>query len=986
MKRFILFILVTQFLSFAACKEKSSTPSVPQAQAVPPGVFQSPVLEVPASRMKEAFLSEYHLQPDRRAMMAIAEIHNLLSGQKKNLAGARPARGKWSIVYNNEAVGELPEFPDFADFKNLLQQWTVKTAKQHGFEFLSGSKTVPSGDLPFLMPASIDRLRKLGAQWNRKQADSAILIDASRILVSLSFQSLDQLEIADLVPARALAMIAVAQSLNGTPMLKAECLLAHVMGYSKHASNLATMLPENDAVRLFMDQEDDRLKDLAFGSTASEETKYLYLARLALKRDATAWTRIASELIEDQEASLSLLKSGLDVKRFEMAGLSRYVQPLVLKQILATTQPGADPTRLFTYDAAALTKQFEQELENYTKQQSGPFWDGEYSAAFLRGYFYSAPDFEGRHYLDSLSSVQAAKEFHAQLGQSSSHIESQFQLWYSRLLDAFQGKSNERALVRDLSSLNSLGAPSLMRWVQQMIKRLPVNSREFSVVARQLATRFDSRLSHRLFLQEIAYSRLADLKLAEKLCRSVVDSVAPGSAEGMKCAHFIGEDEWILKILHSPKQDFSSRATALFLLKRDSSDRQLVLKEFQNSIRLQPDNWSLRSQYVEFLRDGNDFSGALAAIQDWLAKYGADSSGFDAIHAHIRLAHTYNMMGQYGKAWAAIEPVVRSGQSNALMEAADIQDRLKRKQESQKLVNSAMERYPGSLQIRIDTAKILWRNEKYTGAAQLFTTFKYPITYHDWCEPVATGFAEVFSKQKEDIVLVALSSMLQSGIKAADLNCVDNKIEENGKTKLAFAVYDKLFQGGGMPQNAFLDGYDYLLKIKNQKEALDWICAKIPAPQRNPYSISALQRGEYSLLWDFVQQPNPNDHVNVVWLFRAVAFVKQKGNDSHSAQLLQYYNQPSQDFIHQLGRYLMGLTSETELLQTAITPSFKCQASYYIGVKAHAEGRYDDASDWYRISVETGEERDLSFQYAYDTLFKWANTGRGIWFTKKEKL
>jgi hypothetical protein len=32
----------------------------------------------------------------------------------------------------------------------------------------------------------------------------------------------------------------------------------------------------------------------------------------------------------------------------------------------------------------------------------------------------------------------------------------------------------------------------------------------------------------------------------------------------------------------------------------------------------------------------------------------------------------------------------------------------------------------------------------------------------------------------------------------------------------------------------------------------------------------------------------------------------------------------------------------------------RCEVSYYIGLKAQSEGRCEDASDWYRISVETG--------------------------------
>jgi len=57
-----------------------------------------------------------------------------------------------------------------------------------------------------------------------------------------------------------------------------------------------------------------------------------------------------------------------------------------------------------------------------------------------------------------------------------------------------------------------------------------------------------------------------------------------------------------------------------------------------------------------------------------------------------------------------------------------------------------------------------------------------------------------------------------------------------------------------------------------------------------------------------------------------------------------------------IGQYLLGLADEAAvlaLMQHADAHG-RCQAAYYLGLKARNEARYADALGWFRVAVATG--------------------------------
>ncbi len=79
-----------------------------------------------------------------------------------------------------------------------------------------------------------------------------------------------------------------------------------------------------------------------------------------------------------------------------------------------------------------------------------------------------------------------------------------------------------------------------------------------------------------------------------------------------------------------------------------------------------------------------------------------------------------------------------------------------------------------------------------------------------------------------------------------------------------------------------------------------------------------------------------------------------------------------------MGRYLVGLATEAEMLGLAKTPDRRCEVAYYLGVRARAEGRYEDASEWFLVAVATGQTLEGEYTWATDQLANWAGTRQSL--------
>ena len=74
----------------------------------------------------------------------------------------------------------------------------------------------------------------------------------------------------------------------------------------------------------------------------------------------------------------------------------------------------------------------------------------------------------------------------------------------------------------------------------------------------------------------------------------------------------------------------------------------------------------------------------------------------------------------------------------------------------------------------------------------------------------------------------------------------------------------------------------------------------------------------------------------------------------------------------------VGLEDQAQVLSLVTQPNRLCEVAYYVGLKAEAEGRIEDAIAWYRVVLDTGLMQEGEYRWALDALWSWASRARSI--------
>jgi len=149
--------------------------------------------------------------------------------------------------------------------------------------------------------------------------------------------------------------------------------------------------------------------------------------------------------------------------------------------------------------------------------------------------------------------------------------------------------------------------------------------------------------------------------------------------------------------------------------------------------------------------------------------------------------------------------------------------------------------------------------------------------------------------------------------------------------------------------------------------ALSWLRSKIPAGRVNASArliVEESAQDEFDLLWDLIPNPQGPDS-ETVWLLRAATSLAREGKDLRRGMLLRYYSQQGTSMEHTLGRFLIGQVSEKGLAALATSPARRCQAAFFLGLKAAAEGRSAESWEWYRVAIETKAEDCAEYTWAW---------------------
>jgi hypothetical protein len=962
----------------------------------------------------------FRLRPDRRFLIALGELKLLMERGSPVRLHLEWKNDAWRIDSSGVLIGTVPEIANYADYRRVLS--TSSTSLQAGSRRTADpAQSAGFGDVrsaidQFDARACVDALKKIDAAWPASgPPDPELAALAARAYLVLSIQSLDELEMADLFRARALALSALAEGLGRAPDPSDEALLACVLDYRPDAVRIAAALPANNDVRMYAESRTADLARAARAVRSDRRTRYLALLSLASRHEREAWMKFQEEQFASEGFSLPVLNAAVRLNDF---GMDSYVGGATVYAALEnlTGPPGVERRegvavpafRLVRevleqfigavrqeehVESAGLIRHFEEELAKASRGIRGPLWDEHSVRAWHRSGFYSGLYLVGRFNLDSLGSVEGTKEFAAYLQGSPPGPAAQFAQWYGDLSALLSGGKVTDRHFDDLVDLTALGSPSVQRMVEVVKNEYYHKRFAYGLVGARVAGRLDSRPSNVAFMKSIAVYPLQDMSMVESLCERWLAQGWSDTTSGIemtgRCLWFNGDTTGLSALLANREIDVLARGELLYRYCMAPGASEHFCRARFPGLAAEAGyaepvifGWSYYLQHVP-----KDFAGAQRAVASWLAHHD-QSEGLTWAIFRGRLARLISKQGRHDEAWRVIQPALESGQGSVLCWGADILVRLGRLEEAYGLARGIVDRYPESAEGRATLADVLWRQKRYSEAAFVLDPPEggYKVNGVGYRDEVAPRFADTFAKAPDEAVRSAFAALLGQGISADALGDLIAPLAEAGRYELAFLEQSSLSSKGlrhvwDMGEQTFHSAR-YLEKAKGRAEAISWLQGTIAPERREFYLESFFNLRGFDLVWDAVPPAAEPKLSDWLWLLRAgSSMVDEAVSRSHQAALLEHYRDAkaeNADIV--IGRYLAGLEYRDVVVAAAKTPVDRCKAAYFFGLQELATGRYEEASDWYQLVYDTCGNTwawRLS-QFAWRTLNEWSAYDRNL--------
>lgn len=896
------------------------------------------------SSFREALADRHELRPDRRFLIALALADCLLSGSDPGELRGEYRAGRWTLVQRRAELGSLPALPDFGDALSLISRRVRKSAAASAFELGSAAEIVEMEALraridemqPAELPKALERIDQL---WTSGGKSAEVLELAARGLVFLTLLSDDRLDLTDTLAGRAMVTLVMAREIGGADLRQEEALLALKMDYGSHAAAIARSLPEDDPVRLFVLGDEQGLRGLAERPGADGLTRQLAGRGLAA----------TSPELGDPGDDLSLPPFVPTSFR-----LALYVAAYIVEQ------NGLDP--------ASTAAGFEQQVAERNRHLGGPFLNADTYHAYLSGAFYSEIYREASRRLGGRE--RGGGSIERRLGGADG-LAAELSRWYMHL-----ESPNPAELEADLQELDLLGPTALRRTLDALQSVDPARQKR---AAHALASRLDSRISHQFMLASLSGSHLYDPRTRERLYRRIAEVAGLQKPRvDAWLAMYRRDARALAAIAFDPNASPDLRIYALELAaSRDVLEDSEIRTGFRGLVSAAPLDWDVREAFLEYLEDEDDVDASIELVRDWLERSG-EPRGFPTIFARTAMARLLQARGDLDRALEWVEPVVSSGQNGAIGRAALIQAERRVEAEATAFAVRAVEFYPNSVWSRSVLAEVHWRLGRPEAAAEVVRGALPILGANGWSE-IVRAFADAFHDRPVAPTAAAMEALRSAGIPTYLLIGLGDGLERRGRADLAFELTSRYGPGGSLEGLWWTArAYGHLAEAEGEVRASEWYTSQISPGIATAASMFMFNEGHPHLLWSAIPNPEATSDAPWVWLMRAAAFTRWGGDERHRNRLLEHFADDVDNPYHRIGRYLMDLDSEADVLAVATEPDRLCEVAYYVALRAEAEGRMEDAIAWYRVVLDTGLGREGEYRWALAALASWVAEARSL--------
>lgn len=920
-----------------------------------------------AAELRETLAARTRLRPDRRALMALAELQRLVDGTAPRV-DARWRNGRWQVLLGGTAVGVLPEHADFDDLVALVSDVAAGLTPLHPLSTAAAPPALAAW--PALAPSrpALATLSALDAAWSSGHRSRDTLATAARALTALAVETPDALDGADLVTARALAALAWTRSL-GQRDLASEALLARHMGYDEAARRASEALPAASPVRAWARRDDDALRPAALDRGASETARYLWFRRLVERHEGDAASAWAERSLRDASDAVAVAGFLREASRGGPAGSCRAVtrpQPQRLLHALEReASADAAPVRA---PAEVLPRLASLSLR---RAADGAFVDRALVTARDRAVVLSALYDDLACALDAGAATDAAQVADT-LGALAPEALRDFVLWATHVAYERAGTLAPDVLMQDLAAPLNLGAALLLRACDVALRPVDRDDPRAHSAVERLAAHLDARPAHRAALALRAGDALHDIALAEALCAATLRD-APSTDAAAWCLARRSDGPALLAMARDATLARDQRARAAGLA--EPLEPAAVGDVWRALAEAAPRAWEPTGGYARWLAANRRAEEALALVRRWLR----DAPAALLPSARVELARTLRARGDAQGALRAVEPSLASLDAGLLAEAALSLADLGRFDDAERVALASLEHHRAPRSVAL-AAEVQWRRNAYDRAARTVAQSGVALSDDDWRALLADAFARVFVSAAPDGARAAVGSLVGAAVPRARLRALPRELHRRGRSDLAVVTLDALTEpthrrDPDEDAAAAVEAYTYRRAL-DPGAALTWARAKLEATPdaAAPYAFS---QGADELLWAVVAPSREPEAAARLWLLRAAASVRAGARDPHRDALVEHYRAARGDTAL-LGRALLGAAPAATALAVARAPRRRAEVAWYAGLRAQASGRALEALDWYALASLVGAADDREAQ--------WAREARDVWYARARPL
>ncbi|MFW5968641.1 MAG: tetratricopeptide repeat protein, partial [Persicimonas sp.] len=317
--------------------------------------------------------------------------------------------------------------------------------------------------------------------------------------------------------------------------------------------------------------------------------------------------------------------------------------------------------------------------------------------------------------------------------------------------------------------------------------------------------------------------------------------------------------------------------------------------------------------------------------------------------------------------------VVSSQQAGAMAEAARIHEERGEDGKARELFEATVQRYPTTSWPRAELARFWWERDEYDTAAGVLADGQAQHDY-DWNE-YSEAFGEVFEKRDTEEAVAAFEALQKRDVPALKLRSIVGTMAHDEIFDMAFELSRRLEISNRMnASESVLRSYGYLREAEGADRAQRWLEEAAKGIPHGVFAMVAFQEGEYELLWEYLDELPEGDTGEATWLFRATGVLLTDDDDERRRKKLdEHFADEGSNWYYQLGRYMWTGEGEEDLIDGAGTTKKRCEAAFWLGLKAQLEGDYAAASDWYHVSILTEASNNGEYHWSVDELYRWVS-------------